>query len=417
MVDLDQTRTERRGGRHGGGRDDSDPAANSSPGPPPPGSPAPGRDLQRRSLRLDASNALHLAGAAGTAGPAWHSAVLGEGETESWPPRSPRGGSLRLRGPPPNPQPKPQSTPETAAGRRARARAGAAHFGPGPAAATAGSPAAGGGPIDLEAGVARPVPTKDALPTQQQHIWETYQLIHVQPRRKTLWLDSLFSWSAGRPFPWKILGLLTVWTLAFDLTYIILEDQGVLTDRAILKTLQIDIAGFLSIYSMCTFLLSIALGFRVNQAYDRWWEGRTLWGRFINHSRSLAMLALVYIKEHDLAVKIALWAYLAANFTKHHLRGASAEAAMLVMKEMAAVEHLCAPATVQMLQHADHRPLAGFKKITEYVQRSTLHPHLQVKILDSVTALVDDLGGMERILRCPMPFGWTTHLRLMLVIW
>ena len=80
---------------------------------------------------------------------------------------------------------------------------------------------------------------------------------------------------------WKILGLLTVWTLAFDLTYLILEDQGVLTERAILKTLQIDIAGFLSIYSMCTFLLSIALGFRVNQAYDRWWEGRTLWGRFI----------------------------------------------------------------------------------------------------------------------------------------
>ena len=88
---------------------------------------------------------------------------------------------------------------------------------------------------------------------------------------------------------------------------------------------------------------------------------------------------------------------------------------MLGMKEMAAVEHLCAPATVQMLQHADHRPLTGFKKITEYVQRSSLHPHLQVKILDSVTALVDDLGGMERILRCPMPFGWTTHLRLMLV--
>ena len=270
---------------------------------------------------------------------------------------------------------------------------------------------------DLEAGVARPVPTKDTLPAQQQHIWETYQLIHVQPRRKTRYLDSLFSWSPGRPFPWKILGILTVWTLAFDLTYLILEAQGVLTDRALLTTLQIDITGFLSIYSMCTFLLSIALGFRVNQAYERWWEGRTLWGRFINNSRSLAMLALVYIKEHDLAVKIALWAYLAANFTKHHLRGASAEAAMLVMKEMAAVEHLCAPATVQMLQHADHRPLTGFKKITEYVQRSSLHPHLQVKILDSVTALVDDLGGMERILRCPMPFGWTTHLRLMLVIW
>ena len=34
--------------------------------------------------------------------------------------------------------------------------------------------------------------------------------------------------------------------------------------------------------------LAIFLGFRNNSAYDRWWEGRKLWGGIVNNSRTLA---------------------------------------------------------------------------------------------------------------------------------
>ncbi|HLM48694.1 MAG TPA: bestrophin family ion channel, partial [Myxococcaceae bacterium] len=33
--------------------------------------------------------------------------------------------------------------------------------------------------------------------------------------------------------------------------------------------------------------LAIFLGFRNNSSYDRWWEGRKLWGGIVNQSRSL----------------------------------------------------------------------------------------------------------------------------------
>ena len=37
-------------------------------------------------------------------------------------------------------------------------------------------------------------------------------------------------------------------------------------------------------------VVSLALAFRLNNAYARWWEGRQQWGSLVNHSRNLAAL-------------------------------------------------------------------------------------------------------------------------------
>ena len=38
-----------------------------------------------------------------------------------------------------------------------------------------------------------------------------------------------------------------------------------------------------------SFALALLIGFRINQAYDRWWEARKLWGALVNVSRNLAV--------------------------------------------------------------------------------------------------------------------------------
>jgi putative membrane protein len=45
--------------------------------------------------------------------------------------------------------------------------------------------------------------------------------------------------------------------------------------------------------------LALFLGFRVNSAYQRWWEARQQWGLMTNVSRSLARAALAFIPERD----------------------------------------------------------------------------------------------------------------------
>jgi len=45
-----------------------------------------------------------------------------------------------------------------------------------------------------------------------------------------------------------------------------------------------------AVYSLLGFVISLLLVFRTNTAYDRWWEGRKLWGAVVNDSRNLSSL-------------------------------------------------------------------------------------------------------------------------------
>ena len=52
-------------------------------------------------------------------------------------------------------------------------------------------------------------------------------------------------------------------------------------------------------HSLLGFVLSMLLVFRTNTAYDRWWEGRKLWGGLVNSSRNLAMKLNALLNHED----------------------------------------------------------------------------------------------------------------------
>ena len=45
--------------------------------------------------------------------------------------------------------------------------------------------------------------------------------------------------------------------------------------------------------------LSILVGFRINEAYNRWWEARTLWGQLVNQSRNFTRMVLELIQPNN----------------------------------------------------------------------------------------------------------------------
>ena len=56
--------------------------------------------------------------------------------------------------------------------------------------------------------------------------------------------------------------------------------------------------------------LSIFIGFRNNTVYDRWWEGRNLWGALINQSRTFARQITTfaaYTSEHGDKKEMKAW--------------------------------------------------------------------------------------------------------------
>ncbi len=52
-------------------------------------------------------------------------------------------------------------------------------------------------------------------------------------------------------------------------------------------------------HTLLRFVLSMLLVFRTNTAYDRWWEGRKLWGALVNNSRNLAIKLSIILPEED----------------------------------------------------------------------------------------------------------------------
>ena len=72
-------------------------------------------------------------------------------------------------------------------------------------------------------------------------------------------------------------------------------------------------------------ILGLLLMFRINRAYARWWEARTLWGTLVNVSRNLAIKAKT-LAEPD-AMESRRLRTLIVGFCyglKHHLRGDAA---------------------------------------------------------------------------------------------
>jgi putative membrane protein len=83
----------------------------------------------------------------------------------------------------------------------------------------------------------------------------------------------------------------------FALIYIV-----VLCGITILFSLIFPHHDFISVPSLTIYgtVLAILIGFRINEAYNRYWEARILWGQLVNQSRNFARMVLSLINANIL---------------------------------------------------------------------------------------------------------------------
>lgn len=159
--------------------------------------------------------------------------------------------------------------------------------------------------------------------------------------------------------------------------------------------------------------LGLLLVFRTNASYDRFWEGRKLWGSIVNESRNLARQAATWMAvDRDLARQVIWWTVAFAYGTKYRLRGA---------QEIGPVqEHLPAESVSEVLS-SRHVPLAVSRRLTELIAVSKDRRIIdgdQLRCLDqNVQILIDCCGACERIRSTPLPFAYAVHLRRALIVY
>ena len=83
------------------------------------------------------------------------------------------------------------------------------------------------------------------------------------------------------------------------------------------------------IHSLLGFVLSLLLVFRTNTAYDRWWEGRKLWGKLVNDSRNFAIkINTILADDRKNTDQIARYLKFFPHFLAKHLSKESTRLAL-----------------------------------------------------------------------------------------
>ena len=157
-------------------------------------------------------------------------------------------------------------------------------------------------------------------------------------------------------------------------------------------------------FTLIGLALGIFLGFRNNTSYDRFWEGRKLWGAVVNNTRSLARQTLTMVRSSDDDVTAfraenvrRVIAY--AHALRMHLRDErnfDELQSLLDADEWAALEAEVNP-PIAILQRLGDR-------FAEAHVRGWIHPMHWPVLEGSLTALTDVQGGCERIKATPIPF-------------
>lgn len=164
-------------------------------------------------------------------------------------------------------------------------------------------------------------------------------------------------------------------------------------------------------------VIGLLLVFRTNTAYERFWEGRKLWGNLVNTVRNLARQIWVTIDEkepQDAQEKIATLRLLVAFAvaTKLHLRGQPVNSEL---------ETLMSLQRFEKLKTMNNPPLEIAFWIGDYLQkqhdRGCVNSYQLAALYKLLDAMVDVLGGCERILRTPMPLAYAIHLKQLLFIY
>jgi len=211
-------------------------------------------------------------------------------------------------------------------------------------------------------------------------------------RKNQHWFIMLFSWR-GSVLPRLLPRLILLLLLSIAIVY--------WRDTLYAWNLHINPAPF----TLFGIALALFLGFRNNASYDRFWEGRKLWGSLLNTSRSLARQAHTLVDQPSYATPFINCLIATAYTLKHQLRlsDPGPDIDRLLTAEMAA-----------RLKTIRWKPVYLLKTMGYWVQAKKTAGNIdsiQQQSFDQLlNQLSDIIGGCERIASTPLPYAYNVLL-------
>jgi ion channel-forming bestrophin family protein len=160
------------------------------------------------------------------------------------------------------------------------------------------------------------------------------------------------------------------------------------------------------LHSLLGFVISIMLVFRTNTAYDRWWEGRKLWGQLVNSTRNLMMKIWVFSDYEPITgnnLRMLITNYVFA--LKEHLRNS------VKWEELEGSDKY----PHEMYKQKKHLPNAIavniYDEINALYKGNKISGDQLIVLNEELKSLTDITGGCERIKNTPIPFSYSLFLK------
>ena len=161
------------------------------------------------------------------------------------------------------------------------------------------------------------------------------------------------------------------------------------------------------LHSILGLVLSLLIVFRTNTAYDRWWEGRKLWGALVNNSRNLALKMASILPQEDEQSReffrttiafysVALKDHLMNESTRYNLDSLPHPELMVINDG----KH--GPNQVAKLMH---------DKVMSLHREGVISGEQLIYINPEILSFTDICGACERIKNTPIPYSYSAFIK------
>jgi ion channel-forming bestrophin family protein len=165
-------------------------------------------------------------------------------------------------------------------------------------------------------------------------------------------------------------------------------------------------------------VISLLLGFRSNQAYDRWWEARHIWGAIVNDSRTLARQILCFTEvayEGD-EVQQLRTRMIKRQMAWNYALGRS----LRKMNVLHGLEKFISRKEYEFISHYNNVPAALLelhaRDLNMALERGMINQFQQVELDRTLTRLCDSMGKCERIKNTVFPVTYSLYIHFALLL-
>ncbi|MDN3584718.1 bestrophin family protein [Mucilaginibacter flavus] len=212
-------------------------------------------------------------------------------------------------------------------------------------------------------------------------------MVYYNPKE---WFSFIFKINKADTL-WELFPLiLSVGAYAGAVTYLLI-DFWHLPDTSLLRKVSY-------IHQTIGFVFSLLLAFRINSAYDRWWEGRKIWGSMVNNSRNLALKLKHMVKPSEYAFfNYAIPMY--SRVLRNHLRD------VYVHEEQDFVP-------IDSKKHVPNQVASAIiENIYRLNKQGEINPEQLFSITSEIGSFTDNCGACERIRKTPIPYSYNVFIK------